>query len=306
MANMLGQLVKLLRDRNFILILSLVLGLSLHQLARYTERVLLPILIFVMTISMTSVTKKILESPGRWVKPIAISLALNHFLLGGVMILLAYLLKLPDPYRVGFIVLASVPPAIAVIPFTNFLGGDPDYSLVGFTACYIGAFLLTPLTLSTFLGSQPGFQLRIITLLSQLIIVPFLLSRVLVRYSIDKRIGSYKGTMVNWSFFVIIYTIVGLNNKVFLRDPLSLVPLATIAIFATFVMGYIVEKISEALGAGPSKTLSNVLLGTSKNSGFAAGIAITLFSVESTVPSTLTTVFMLLYVIFLDLRKKTG
>jgi BASS family bile acid:Na+ symporter len=254
---------------------------------------------------MTSITKKILESPGRWVKPIAISLTLNHFLLGGVMILLAYILKLPDPYRVGFIVLASVPPAIAVIPFTNFLGGDPDYSLVGFTACYLGAFLLTPLTLSTFLGSQPGFQRRILTLLSELIILPFLLSRVLVRYGIDERIGPYKGTMVNWSFFVIIYTIVGLNKEVFLKDPLSLAPLAAIAIFATFIIGYIVEKISEALEVRSSRTLSNVLLATSKNSGFAAGIAITLFSVESTVPSTLTTIFMLLYVIFLDLRKKT-
>jgi BASS family bile acid:Na+ symporter len=252
---------------------------------------------------MTSITKKILESPGRWVKPIAVSIALNYLLLGGVMILLSYILKLQDPYRVGFIVLASAPPAIAVIPFTNFLGGDPDYSLVGFTACYLGAFLLTPLTLSTFLGSQPGFRFRILTLLSQLIIVPFLLSRLLVRFGVDERIAPYKGTMVNWSFFVIIYTIVGLNNEVFLRDPISLAPLAAIALVATFIIGYIVEKVSRSLEVGSSKTLSNVLLATSKNSGFAAGIAITLFSVESTVPSTLTTIFMLLYVIYLDIKK---
>lgn len=301
---MLGRIKNLLRDRNFILILSLVFGLSFPQLARYTERVLLLLLMFVMMISMTGITEKILDSPGRWVKTIAVSLALNYFMLGGAMILLSFILKLPDSYRVGFIVLASAPPAIAVIPFTNFLGGDPDYSMVGFTACYIGAFLLTPLTLSTFLGSQPGFQLRILTLLSQLIIVPFLLSRVLVRYGVDEKMETNKGTMVNWSFFVIIYTIVGLNNEVFLREPLSLVPLAAIAVVVTFIMGYIVEKLSESLKVGSGKILSNVLLATSKNSGFAAGIAITLFSVESTVPSTLTTVFMLLYVIFLDLRKK--
>lgn len=294
----------LLRDRNFILILSLVFGLLLPQVAKWTERFLLLILIFVMTISMTSISGAIFKSPKRWLKPIAISLTINYIVLGGSMILLAYLLDLPRSYLVGFIVLASAPPAIAVIPFTSFLGGDNDYSLVGFTACYVGAFIFTPITMSVFLGSQPGFQIRIFTLLTELIIVPFILSRILVQYGIDKRIVTVKGTLINWSFFIIIYTIVGLNNEVFLREPLSLISLAIIALSATFILGYIVEKISKSAGVGPSKTMSIVLLGTSKNSGFAAGIAITLFSVESTVPSTLTTIFMLLYVIFLDLRTK--
>ena len=47
-----------------------------------------------------------------------------------------------------------------------------------------------------------------------------------------------------------------------------------------------------------------VLLGTSKNSGFAAGIGLVLFGAETTVPATVTTVFMLLYAIFLDIVKK--
>ena len=298
------RLKGLLTDRNFILILSLVLGLTLHQGARYTEKILLLILIFVMTISMTSISASIFKSPRRWVKPIAISLGINYILLGGSMILLAYLLGISDPYLVGFIVLASAPPAIAVIPFTNFLGGDPNYSLVGFTACYLGAFIVTPLAMTAFLGSQPGFHLRILTLLTQLIVVPFILSRVLVRFNIDKMIEGFKGTLVNWSFFVIVYTIVGLNKEVFLSEPLSLILLGVIAFFGTFIMGYIVEKISENLGVDSSKTMSMILLATSKNSGFAAGIALTLFSVESTIPSTITTIFMLLYVIFLDLRKK--
>ncbi|TFF91825.1 hypothetical protein EU546_08140 [Candidatus Thorarchaeota archaeon] len=298
------RLVNLLRDRNFILLLSLVLGLSLHQGAKWTDGLLLPVLIFVMTISMTNISRAILQNPRRWVKPIMMSLTVNYLLLGGTMISLAYMLGLSEPYLTGFIVLASAPPAIAVVPFTHFLGGDPDYSLVGFTSCYLGAFIVTPLTLSVFLGSQPGFHVRILTLLAELIVIPFVLSRVLILYSVDEKIEPYKGTLVNWSFFVIVYTIVGLNNEVFLSDPLSLVPLAVIVACGTFVMGYVAERIGEWLEVGPDKTMSLVLLGTSKNSGFAAGLAITLFSVESTVPSTITTVFMLLYFIFLDLKKR--
>jgi BASS family bile acid:Na+ symporter len=46
-----------------------------------------------------------------------------------------------------------------------------------------------------------------------------------------------------------------------------------------------------------------VLLGTSKNAGLAAGLALTLFGRETAVPSTVQTIFMLIYVILLDLRK---
>jgi hypothetical protein len=46
-----------------------------------------------------------------------------------------------------------------------------------------------------------------------------------------------------------------------------------------------------------------ILLGTSKNAGFAAGLALTLFNKQTAVPSTVQTIFMLSYIIFLDLKK---
>lgn len=302
--NLLSSLIRLLRDRNFILILSLILGISLYHAARYTSSIFLPILIFVMTISMTNITKDILKNPRRWIKPTALSLAINYTVLGGSMILLSYIFRLSQPYLTGFIVLAAVPPAIAVIPFTNFLGGDPDYSLVGFTACYIAAFLVTPLTLSVFIGSQPGFESKIFTLLFQLILLPFILSRLLLRFNVEERIKPYKGTLVNWSFFIIIYTIVGLNRQVFLRNPSSLIPLIVIGVLDTFILGFLIEKAAYKANINDKKVVNLVLFGTSKNSGFAAGLAITLFGAESTVPSTITTVLMLVYVIFLDLKKR--
>ena len=199
----------------------------------------MPVLIFVMTLSMTNITKDILQNPTRWIKPITLSLVINYIILGGSMILLSYIFRLSQPYLTGFIVLAAAPPAIAVIPFTNFLGGDSDYSLVGFTACYIAAFVVTPLTLTVFIGSQPGFESKIFTLLIQLIILPFILSRMLLYFNLDERIKPYKGTLVNWCFFIIIYTIVGLNRLVFLRNPSSLIPLIVIVVLDTFILGYL-------------------------------------------------------------------
>jgi BASS family bile acid:Na+ symporter len=47
-----------------------------------------------------------------------------------------------------------------------------------------------------------------------------------------------------------------------------------------------------------------ILLGTSKNAGLAAGLALTLFTRETAVPSTVQTISMLTYVIYLDLRMR--
>jgi len=47
-----------------------------------------------------------------------------------------------------------------------------------------------------------------------------------------------------------------------------------------------------------------ILLGTSKNTGFAAGLALTLFSEQTAVPSTVQTIFMLSSVIFLNLKRR--
>ncbi|MBN1682282.1 hypothetical protein JW865_01865 [Candidatus Bathyarchaeota archaeon] len=232
------------------------------------------------------------------------SIILNYLILGGSIIILSYFLKLPHQYLLGFIILASVPPAVAVIPFTNFLGGNLDYSIVGFLSSYIGAFIFTPFILSLFLGSIPSFQSKLYLLLIELIIIPFILSRILIYFNIEERIVNYKGTFINWSFFIIIYTIVGLNNEVFLRNPFSLGSLIIISFLTTFLLGYFIELFFKKINFDSDKITSYILLGTSKNSGFAAGLALTLISVESTVPSTITTIFMLIFFIYLDIKRK--
>lgn len=253
---------------------------------------------------MTSITNSLFRDPVRWVKPIIVSIILNYLVLGSITILLAYLLGVPEQSRTGFIVLAATPPAVAVVPFTGFLGGEHEYSLVGFTASYLAAFLFTPMILGFFFETQSGFQSRIFILLFELVVIPFLLSRLVIRSGLLKRVNPVKGTLVNWSFFLIIYSIVGLNYDVFLSEPLSLIPLAGVAFGITFVLGSVIHWMGDRLSVDPRRLVSMMLLGTSKNSGFAAGIALVLFGAETTVPSTVTTVFMLLYAIFLDITKE--
>ena len=304
MSGSMSRLIGLLRDRNFILSLALVLGLLLGQGSQWTERLVLPALAFVMMLSTTSVTGSLFRSPRTLLAPILAGVAMNYVVLGGLIILLSGLLIPEGPLRTGFVVLAAVPPAVGVIPFTGFLDGDVEFSLIGCLACYLGAFIATPLILFTLLGLSAGFQARLFTTLVELIIIPLALSRILVHIGVASRIAPVKGTLLNWSFFLVVYTVVGLNREVFLSLPSSLIPAAAVTAATTLALGHVIERAGRFLRVDPKKVTSMVLLGTSKNAGFAAGLALILFDRQTAIPSTIQTIFMLTNVIILDLKKR--
>ena len=299
-----SRLKSLLRDRNFILSLAIILGLLIGQGAQWTVNLVLPVLAFVMMLSTTSVTGSLFRSPRRLLAPILAGVTLNYVMLGGIILLLSSLLIPEGPLRTGFVVLAAVPPAVGVIPFTGFLDGDVEFSLIASLSCYLGAFIATPLILFTLLGLSAGFQVRLFTTMFQLIVIPLFLSRILVYTGVASRIAPVKGTLLNWSFFLVVYTSVGLNREALLSQPSSLIPAAVITATTTFLLGFLIERAGRILQLDAKKVISMVLLGTSKNAGFAAGLALALFGRQTAIPSTIQTIFMLSYVIFLDLKKR--
>jgi BASS family bile acid:Na+ symporter len=296
--------LSLLRNRNFILILALTLGLLLGQGAQWTQQLVLPALAFVMMLATTDVTEGLFHSPRTWLAPLLAGFAMNYLILGGLILVLSGLIIPEEPLRIGFVVLAAVPPAVGVIPFTSFLDGDVKFSLIGTLGCFLGAFIVTPLILLTFLGFSSGFPVQLVITMVELILIPLVLSRILLHTNVVSRMAPVKGSLINWSFFLVIYTIVGLNREVFLSQPSSLIPAAIIAGVITFVLGFVIERGGRLRSIDPKRVTSLVLLGTSKNAGFAAGLALTLFGKQTAIPSTIVTIFMLSYVIFLDLKKK--
>ena len=297
------RLIHLLRNRNFILSLALVLGLLFGQGAQWTENTVIPALAFVMMLATTSVTGSLFRSPRTLLAPLLVGILMNYGLLGGLILVLNGLVMLEESFRIGFVVLAAVPPAVAVIPFTSFFGGDLEFSLIGTLGCYLGAFVITPLVLFSILESSFGLQVRLFITLIELVIIPLTLSRILLRTGVASRIAHIKGTLINWSFFLVIYTVIGLNQEIFLSSPLSLIPAATITLATTFVLGYGIERIGRLLRIDPKRVASIVLLGTLKNTGFSAGLALVLFDRRTAIPSAIMNVFMLSYVILLDLKK---
>jgi len=295
-------LKNLLRNRNFVLISSLVIGLIWGKGARWTEPLTLSVLAIVMTLSTMSVPGSIFRSFGNLLLPAMVGIIMNYFVLGPALLGLNAILISDEALRLGFILIAAVPPAVAVIPFTFFLKGDETLSLIGTAGAYLGALIIMPCSALVFLGPGLVDPMKLLVILIELILFPLVASRILLRIGMASCLDSIKGAITNWSFFLLTYTIVGLNRDLILGQPLSLLPVILIALASTFLLGWAIEKMGAVLHLPPKVLTSLVLLGTLKNYGLAGGLALVLFGKETSVPATVSTVFMIVYIIWLELK----
>ncbi|MBN1102199.1 MAG: hypothetical protein JXL84_02165 [Deltaproteobacteria bacterium] len=296
--------LRVLRNRDFILLLALALGLFLHHGVSWTQPLTLPALAVVMTLSTMSVPDRVFRAPRALILPSLVGILMSYLVLSGFLLIASALLISDQALWEGFVILSAVPPAVAVIPFSEHLKGDGAYSLMGTVGGYIGALVLMPLVAVSILGAGFVDPRKVLLIMGELIVTPLILSRLLIWLRVDRIINPFKGAATNWGFFVVVYTIVGLNHDVFLHQPLILLPVAVIAVSSTFLLGLVIDWVGVRLGVEHGKRVSLVLLGTLKNYGVAGGIALALFDKQTALPATVSTVFMIVYVIWLNLKRR--
>ena len=296
----------LLKNRDFLLILSIVLGLFLGDGAQWTRNLVIPGLAVIMTLAVMGIPGSVFRSPRSLVIPTLVGLFLNYGLHGGVILGLSSLLIREEALQAGFVMVAAAPPAVAVIPFTVILKGDGPFSLVATVGGYLGALILMPLITFGLLGSGYADHGKLVWVMVELILAPLAVSWLLRRTNLSEKLEPYKGAVTNWGFFLVTYTIVGLNRSVFLTQPLSILPVFLVALVAIFLLGWTIERIGRLFKIDPQKRISLVLLGTHKNTGLAAGLALSLLGERTALPATVSTVFMIVYVVWLSIKQRTA
>jgi BASS family bile acid:Na+ symporter len=297
-----SKIKKLLRNRNFILLLAAMFGLLLPQGSRWTANLTLPALAVIMSLSTMGVSGNVFRSPRSLIVPAILGILMSYVVLAGFILGIGAIIIHEENIWKGIIILAVVPPAVAIIPFTEYLNGNSTYSLIGTTAGYLGALIIMPLIVFKFLGSSSFDLARVPMITALLIIVPLVISRILLWKRIAEKIEPIKGTITNWSFFVVFYTIVGLNQDIFVGQPLRLVPVAAIAIASTFFLGLIIDSVGRLFRIDSKIATSLVLLGTLKNYGLAGGLALALFGKQTALPATVSTIFMFIYIVWLGFK----
>ncbi|KIX15398.1 hypothetical protein [Dethiosulfatarculus sandiegensis] len=295
---------RLLVNRDFILTVGLILGLFAGEMARFSQILTLPALAVVMTLST-------LEIRGRHLKPVSALLRaglwgilFNYLILSGILFLLSRLFSHDKALADGFLILAAAPPAVAVIPFTEFLKGDRPFSLLATAGAYLAALIIMPLLALTFWGSGLFNLSSLIKIFFLLIVLPVAAAQILRASNLDSKLQNIKGPITNWCFFIVTYSIVGLNSRFILTDIYEVLPVMLAAFASTFGLGLLVEFLGRILKVDHKRLASLVLLGTLKNYGLAGGLALALFSQKTALPAVVSTTFMVAYIIWLGLLKK--
>jgi len=294
---------KFLGHRNFILPLAFILGFAFPQLAQWTKSLTIPALALVMTISIAQIpTREILK----WrslAKPLAIGILFNYLFLASLLLIFTQWFNFSESIRVGMILVASAPPGVAVLPFTSLLAGNPILSLFATFGTYLSSMFIMPGLIWLLTGSATFPMSKLVITLLELIVLPIILSRFLLFKNFYQRIIPWKGTIVNWGFFVVFLTVIGLNQKTFLEQPDVLIKILFIALVSTFLGFILLNFLLKKIGINQKERISMILLGTFKNSGFAAAIALTLFDETASLPGAIISAVYALYMIWLGSKR---
>ena len=147
-------IIRVLRNRNFILISAVILGLLIgNSVAQFTAPLVLPALGLVMTLSTISITASNFATLKTRRRLILAALIINYLITGGVILLMGQWVIGDRDLWMGLGVIAAVPPAIAAVPWSYILGGDELLSLAGVMISYLLGLVLTPVIIFFFLWS---------------------------------------------------------------------------------------------------------------------------------------------------------
>ena len=284
-----------LENTTLVFLLAIVLGLLYPQLSAGLEGYIILLLVVAMSLSLVSVTfsrNDMQSGAGASLR----SFLLNYGFLSASILLLAYLL-VPNPeYFAGFVIMAAVPPAVAVVPFTYLLRGDSKASLGGEVLCYLLSLVAAPIITLSILGFMVDAVEMLKTLLL-VIVVPLVLSRILLR--LPKRHLSFKTSVINVCFAAITYCVIGLNQPMIVGNAFSLAPLVFILLLTSFGTGSFIYVVSKRFGTGKERAVSYALFGSLKNGGMTAVFAMTLVSAAASLPAALHSFFTVFFFMFL-------
>ncbi len=291
-----------LRNSTVMLLLAIFIGLIFPQAAYYFKGFVNHSLIIMLTISAMGMRIRSIFSAKRGVKTVLVGLALNYVALSALCILLGYLFFPMDAeLRNGFVVMAAVPVAVAVVPFTYLLNGDVEYSMSVTALLYLLALILTPLLIYALFGSAINLW-DLITLDLQLILLPLVLSRVLLLLKANRLSRRLYDIVINLSLVVIVYAIIGVNQHTFFSGEGFIYPILAASLIRTFGIGILTEKVSAKIGVEKQLIPPFTMLASIKNMALTSTLALSLFTPKSSLPAAICMPLEIFLFIYLKAR----
>ena len=176
-----------------------------------------------------------------------------------------YLLKDTEfgTQAMGLVFIAATPFAASVGPLSYILHGDMEHAMRGTIIVYILALLWIPFIVWIALGETVDMTNVFITVI-ELIAVPLLLSRLLVKVNMNRDIMA---VFLNCCIFLLVWLSVGSTK--FSGDLWVFAAFLMIAALRSFGLGCAVESAEKKIGISRRQRVTDILMVSYKNKGIA-------------------------------------
>lgn len=274
---------------------GLVVGFVTGGFPAYSREISQLALALGMTFALTEISFAGI-SPRAEFRRFVYSFGMSYGLLSGL--LLTFALLSPDPaVHDGWVLMAAVPPAIAVVPITAYLRGDTRRAVISLALLYLVGLLLVPLiTLAFTHQTVPLGDLVLQTIL--LIGLPMVASRPLRRW---RRIADVRTSAVSVSFFFLVIAVAGSTRDPLLARSELLVPLALFSFVRTFGIGAVVFGLGRRFRLPRADRVAMTAFASFKNLGLTVVLAFAVFGPIATLPSIVSLVFEIVWLAALPL-----
>lgn len=290
---------------NLLFVAAVLLGIYLPVAAPVASFLVLPALMVMMTATLLRYPAGFFKKPKTLLSGAIWGNVMNYLVLGNLIILGSIFLIRDEKLWIGLVLIAAVPPAVAILSLSEKMQGDKTLTLAGFAGAYVGALILVPLIGGAFLKFIPIHYDKLVILAVALIVVPLCLSRIAVDRNWDARIDRYEGLISDVCFFIIFYALAAGNAQLIRLWPLDIGLICILAFITIVLITALLLMIGRFYKISRATISSLLLLGTMKNYGLAGGIALYIFNNEAALPALVFSVFMFLNTIWLKFRARS-
>lgn len=287
-------------SRNKLFVLAMIIGLLFGESIEILSFLNLPFLIFIMILSMVEIDLSLFLNIKKVLNQAFWGILLNHIIWGLIFIGLGYVITKDVNMRAGIIFCVASPPGVAVVPFTYVLKGNLFFSVSSIFWGFCASLFFAPLLTSIFISGNLLSSSAVITIIAQLVLIPLFIGQVLRYFNFINIAKKLHSIVVNIGFAFILAVLIGVNRSVFFNQLNLVIYAAVISIISVFALAYVYKYFLKKININEDTKISIILIGTIKNSIFAATAGYSLINNIAAIPGLVLSIIIIFYLMVIE------
>jgi BASS family bile acid:Na+ symporter len=279
------------------IICGLLFGPALALVARLT----IPILIVVMTVSLSQMDFTRLLDRRLVAHGLAAGIGLNYLLFAAVWLGLGRLLVTNEEVWAGVVLCAGTPSGAGVVPFTVLLGGDVALATLASLATFVSALLVAPGLVALLADGAVVPPLAVARSVGLIIVLPAMAALGLRAAGQARRLAGLHGPIVNIGFAIIVAALLGANLPIMATHPEYMTRSLVLSIISVPCLALLLKALLLRIGVERSTGVTLIILGTAKNSFLASTVAYSLTGGVAALPGVALSIVTVGFLLVADL-----